>query len=50
MHFRITGLNPESFLPLYGLSDEQLAARGAQRLGGRRRVPRPDRTAGRATG
>lgn len=28
---RITGLDPAPFLPLYGLSDEALAARGARR-------------------
>jgi len=31
MDFRIQGLSPESFLPLYGLSDEELANRSAKR-------------------
>jgi hypothetical protein len=31
MHFRITGLSPEPFRPLYGLSDEELAFRGVKR-------------------
>ena len=31
MHFRITGLSPEAFRPLYGLSDDELARRGARR-------------------
>ena len=31
MSFRITGLSPEPFRPLYGLSDEELARRGAKR-------------------
>lgn len=31
MHFRITGLSPEPFRPLYGLSDDELARRGARR-------------------
>ena len=31
MTFRITGLSPEPFRPLFGLSDAQLAARGARR-------------------
>lgn len=29
--FRVTGLNPEPFRSLYGLSDEALTARGAKR-------------------
>lgn len=32
MHFEIRGLNPAHFLPLYGLSDEALAAKGARRV------------------
>ena len=32
MSYRITGLNPESFRDLFGLSDEALAARGVQRM------------------
>jgi hypothetical protein len=31
MTFRITGLSPEPFRPLFGLSDEDLARRGARR-------------------
>jgi len=31
MNFRITGLSPQPFLPLYGLSDVALAEHGAQR-------------------
>ena len=31
MPFRLTGLNPEPFRPLFGLSDADLAARGARR-------------------
>src|SRR5580692_1580095 len=31
MHFRITGLQAEEFSHLFGLSDEELAARGAVR-------------------
>ena len=31
MAFRITGLSPEPFRPLFGLSDAALAARGARR-------------------
>ena len=31
MAYRITGLSPEPFHPLFGLSDAQLAERGAQR-------------------
>ena len=32
MSFRITGLSPKPFRPLFGLSDEALAAHGARRL------------------
>lgn len=32
MHFRITGLPLAAFEPLFGLSDEALAARGARRV------------------
>jgi hypothetical protein len=32
MSFRITGLDPAPFVPLYGLSDAALAARGARRV------------------
>lgn len=31
MSFRITGLEPETFRPLFGLTDAELAARGARR-------------------
>jgi hypothetical protein len=31
MSFRVTGLSPEPFRPLFGLSDEALAAQGARR-------------------
>ncbi len=31
MSFRITGLDPASFIPLYGLGDAELATRGASR-------------------
>lgn len=31
MSFRITGLSPEPFRPLFGLPDEQLAAKGVKR-------------------
>ena len=31
MPFRITGLKPDAFIPLYGLSDADLAARGVRR-------------------
>ncbi len=31
MPFRITGLAPAAFIPLYGLSDAELAARGVRR-------------------
>ncbi|HEY0993352.1 MAG TPA: DUF1203 domain-containing protein [Kofleriaceae bacterium] len=31
MHFRIMGLSPDAFRPLYGLSDDELARRGARR-------------------
>jgi hypothetical protein len=32
MHFEISGLDPALFLPLYGLSEEALAAKGARRV------------------
>jgi hypothetical protein len=32
MSFRITGLSPQPFRPLFGLSDEALSAHGARRL------------------
>ena len=31
MSFRITGLAPEAFQPLFGLSDAELAERGVKR-------------------
>ena len=31
MPFRITGLKPDAFIPLYGLSDADLASRGVRR-------------------
>ena len=31
MSFRITGLKPDMFIPLYGLSDAELASRGVRR-------------------
>jgi hypothetical protein len=31
MSFRVTGLDPAPFVPLYGLSDAELAARGVRR-------------------
>jgi hypothetical protein len=31
MDFRVTGLSPEPFVPLYGLSEAELAVRGAKR-------------------
>ena len=32
MNFTVHGLSPEPFLPLYGLSDDELAARRARRV------------------
>ena len=32
MNFTVSGLSPEPFLPLYGLSDDELAARQARRV------------------
>lgn len=32
MTYRISGLSPDTFVPLYGLPDDQLAARGVQRV------------------
>ena len=32
MSFRVIGLSPEPFAPLFEMTDEQLAARGAKRL------------------
>jgi hypothetical protein len=39
MSFRITGLPPETFAPLFDLSDQELAARGAVRKIADGRVP-----------
>ena len=43
MDFRITGLSPEPFQPLFGLSDVQLARHGAVRLIVDRKPGYPDR-------
>jgi len=43
MDFRIQGLSPEPFLPLYGLSDEELAQRGAKRYVADAKPGFPDR-------
>ena len=43
MSFRITGLDPEAFQPLFGLSDAELAARGAQRYAVDKKPGFPDR-------
>lgn len=43
MDFRITGLSPEPFQPLFGLSDAQLARRGALRRIVDRKPGYPDR-------
>jgi Protein of unknown function (DUF1203) len=43
MNFRIQGLSPEPFLPLYGLSDEQLARHGAKRYLADKKPGFPDR-------
>ena len=43
MSFRITGLSPEPFRRLYGLSDAALAARGATRVVADAPVGFPDR-------
>jgi hypothetical protein len=43
MTFRITGLSPEPFRPLFGLSDHDLAARGARRYIADARPGYPDR-------
>ena len=32
MHFRVSGLSPEPFRPLFGLTDTELAALGARRM------------------
>ncbi len=43
MDFRIQGLSPEPFIPLYGLSDEELAGRGAKRYVAQTKPGFPDR-------
>ena len=43
MDFRVTGLAPELFQPLFGLSDAELARRGALRLIVDRKPGYPDR-------
>lgn len=43
MAFRITGLSPEPFRPLYGLSDQELARRGVKRYIADRQPGFPDR-------
>ena len=43
MSFRITGLSPEPFRPLYGLSDEELALRGVKRYVADHKPGFPDR-------
>jgi hypothetical protein len=43
MPFRITGLPPEPFQPLFGLSDAELAARGVRRCVADRTPGFPDR-------
>ena len=45
MSFRITGLSPEPFRPLFGLSDEALAAHGAKRCVATTKPGFPDRIA-----
>jgi hypothetical protein len=43
MPFRITGLSPEPFHPLFGLSDEELAAKGVRRYVAETKPGFPDR-------
>jgi hypothetical protein len=43
MNFRISGLPVEPFLPLFGLSDSELAARGAKRIVADAKPGYPDR-------
>ena len=43
MHFRITGLSPEPFRPLFGLSEADLAARSIRRVSVPRVPGYPDR-------
>ena len=43
MSFRITGLEPEAFQPLFGLSDAELAERGVKRYAVDKKPGFPDR-------
>src|SRR3712207_4004242 len=43
MSFRITGLSPDPFKPLFGLSDEDLAKHGARRYVADKKPGYPDR-------
>ena len=43
MDFRIQGLSPEPFIPLYGMSDEELAGRSAKRYVAQTKPGFPDR-------
>lgn len=43
MPFRITGLSPDAFRPLFGLSDPELAAKGARRYVADSKPGFPDR-------
>jgi Protein of unknown function (DUF1203) len=43
MSFRITGLSPEPFRPLFGLSDQELAAKGVRRYVADSKPGYPDR-------
>jgi Protein of unknown function (DUF1203) len=43
MSFRITGLSPEPFRPLFGLSDQELAAQGVRRYVADSKPGFPDR-------
>jgi hypothetical protein len=43
MRFRISGLSPDAFRPLYGLSEPELARRGARRYIANTRPGFPDR-------
>jgi hypothetical protein len=43
MSFRITGLAPDAFQPLFGLSEAELAARGVKRYAVDKKPGFPDR-------
>ena len=43
MPFRITGLSPDPFRPLFGLSDQELAAKGVRRYVADSKPGFPDR-------